>query len=94
VEQVYILGRMGSTREALTLIMTKLGDIEQAIDFVQGQQDDDLWEELIKHRYVPETFREHSETFREHSGNIQKHSKIFREHSGLGVRKIWSDILS
>eukprot|EP00959_Pyramimonas_sp_CCMP1952_P335350 7021758-Pyramimonas_sp.AAC.1 len=26
---VYILGRMGSTREALTLIMTKLGDIEQ-----------------------------------------------------------------
>jgi len=48
-EQVYILGRMGSTREALTLIMTKLGDIEQAIEFVQGQQDDDLWEELIKH---------------------------------------------
>eukprot|EP00854_Cymbomonas_tetramitiformis_P000567 gene567-967_t len=75
-EMVFILGRMGSTRQALTLIMTeadtnglnwdltgralksvgaaftvagKLGDIEQAIDFVQGQQDDDLWEELIVH---------------------------------------------
>ncbi|KAK3247688.1 Vacuolar protein sorting-associated protein 41 [Cymbomonas tetramitiformis] len=48
-EMVFILGRMGSTRQALTLIMTELGDIEQAIDFVQGQQDDDLWEELIVH---------------------------------------------
>ncbi|CAL5426427.1 unnamed protein product [Camellia sinensis] len=47
-EQVFILGRMGNSRQALAIIINKLGDIEEAIEFVSMQHDDDLWEELIK----------------------------------------------
>ncbi len=46
-EQVYILGRMGDTKKALALIVDGLGDIDQAIEFVQSQRDDDLWDEVI-----------------------------------------------
>ncbi|KAG1680753.1 hypothetical protein FOA52_008086 [Chlamydomonas sp. UWO 241] len=44
---VYILGRMGSSRQALHLIIEKLGDIPQAIDFVRAQRDEELWDYLI-----------------------------------------------
>ncbi|KAL8146419.1 hypothetical protein AgCh_004237 [Apium graveolens] len=47
-EQVFILGRMGNSKQALAVIINKLGDIEEAIDFVSLQHDDELWEELIK----------------------------------------------
>ncbi|PKA65181.1 Vacuolar protein sorting-associated protein 41 like [Apostasia shenzhenica] len=47
-EQVYILGRMGNTKKALAVIVDKLEDIEEAVEFVSMQQDDDLWQELIK----------------------------------------------
>ncbi|THF94930.1 hypothetical protein TEA_010772 [Camellia sinensis var. sinensis] len=47
-EQVFILGRMGNPRQALVVIINKLGDIEEAIEFVSMQHDDELWEELIK----------------------------------------------
>ncbi|CAI9778370.1 unnamed protein product [Fraxinus pennsylvanica] len=47
-EQVFILGRMGNSKQALSVIINKLGDIEEAIEFVSMQHDDDLWEELIK----------------------------------------------
>ncbi|KAG6436129.1 hypothetical protein SASPL_101013 [Salvia splendens] len=48
-EQVFILGRMGNAKQALTVIINKLGgDIEEAIELVSNQHDDDLWEELIK----------------------------------------------
>ncbi|CAK9150480.1 unnamed protein product [Ilex paraguariensis] len=46
-EQVFILGRMGNSKEALAVIINKLGDIKEAIEFVSMQQDDELWEELI-----------------------------------------------
>uniref|UniRef100_A0A2N9IW62 Vacuolar protein sorting-associated protein 41 homolog n=1 Tax=Fagus sylvatica TaxID=28930 RepID=A0A2N9IW62_FAGSY len=46
-EQVFILGRMGNSRQALAVIINKLGDIEEAVEFVTMQHDDDLWEELI-----------------------------------------------
>jgi hypothetical protein len=46
-EMVFILGRMGNARQALHLIMEKLADIPQAIEFVKTQRDDELWEELI-----------------------------------------------
>ncbi|GAX72786.1 hypothetical protein CEUSTIGMA_g242.t1 [Chlamydomonas eustigma] len=46
-EQVYILGRMGISRQALHLIIEKLGDIPQAIDFVRCQRDEELWDYLI-----------------------------------------------
>ncbi|XP_050378991.1 vacuolar protein sorting-associated protein 41 homolog isoform X2 [Argentina anserina] len=47
-EQVFILGRMGNAKQALALIIDKLGDIEEAVEFVNMQHDDDLWEELIQ----------------------------------------------
>ncbi|GMI97212.1 VACUOLAR PROTEIN SORTING 41, vacuolar protein sorting 41, ZIGZAG SUPPRESSOR 2 [Hibiscus trionum] len=46
-EQVFILGRMGNSRQALAVIINELGDIEEAVEFVAMQHDDDLWEELI-----------------------------------------------
>ncbi|KAG5515636.1 hypothetical protein RHGRI_036620 [Rhododendron griersonianum] len=47
LEQVFILGRMGNSKQALAVIINKLGDIAEAIEFVSMQHDDDLWEELI-----------------------------------------------
>lgn len=49
-EQVYLLGRVGGSRRALEIIVDDLGDIPQAIAFVQEQgaeDDDELWDELI-----------------------------------------------
>lgn len=47
-EQVFILGRMGNSKQALAVIINQLGDIEEAVEFVNMQHDDELWEELIK----------------------------------------------
>lgn len=47
-EQVYILGRMGSTSEALHLIMHKLRDITAAIRFASDQMEDSLWDEVVE----------------------------------------------
>ncbi|KAJ0714190.1 putative chromatin regulator PHD family [Helianthus annuus] len=47
-EQVFILGRMGNTKQALAVIIDKQGDIKEAVEFVSMQHDDDLWEELIR----------------------------------------------
>ncbi|KAJ7499508.1 hypothetical protein FB451DRAFT_1161982 [Mycena latifolia] len=34
--------------QALTLIIEKLGDVHRAIDFTKEQNDDDLWEDLLR----------------------------------------------
>lgn len=47
-EQVFILGRMGNAKQALSVIINNLGDIEEAVEFVNMQHDDELWEELIQ----------------------------------------------
>ncbi|GAB5371679.1 hypothetical protein AAMO2058_001600500 [Amorphochlora amoebiformis] len=47
-EEVYILTRMGSTQSALMVIINKLKDVKQAIEFVETQQDEDLWEILVQ----------------------------------------------
>eukprot|EP01155_Anaeramoeba_flamelloides_P004650 Anaeramoba_flamelloidesa1068998_41.p1 GENE.a1068998_41~~a1068998_41.p1 ORF type:complete len:632 (-),score=171.06 a1068998_41:11-1906(-) len=47
-ECVYILWKMGKTNEALDLVMNKLGDISQAIELVQSEDDPSLWKELVK----------------------------------------------
>ncbi|MCL8600365.1 hypothetical protein NAB79_19205, partial [Proteus mirabilis] len=47
-EQVFILGRIGNSKQALAVIINELGDIKEAIEFVNMQHDDELWEELIK----------------------------------------------
>ncbi|XP_039275820.1 vacuolar protein sorting-associated protein 41 homolog [Nilaparvata lugens] len=54
-EMVYLLGRIGNTKEALDLIIKELKDIEQAINFCKEHDDEDLWEDLINHSLkVPE----------------------------------------
>ena len=46
-EMAFVLQRMGSTHEALSLIVNRVGDIRMAVEFVQAQNDPDLLEELI-----------------------------------------------
>ncbi|KAF4619821.1 hypothetical protein D9613_004777 [Agrocybe pediades] len=48
-EMVFLLGRMGNNKKALTLIIERLGDVHRAIDFAKEQNDDDLWEDLLKY---------------------------------------------
>lgn len=48
-EMVYLLGRMGDNKRALTLIIERLGDVQRAIDFAKEQNDTDLWEDLLKY---------------------------------------------
>jgi len=55
-ETVFILGRMGSSKEALRLIIDELQDVKQAIDFVSSQNDDELWEDLIESSMKDERF--------------------------------------
>ncbi|KAF2904559.1 hypothetical protein ILUMI_01606 [Ignelater luminosus] len=48
-EMVYLLGRVGDTKEALELITKELKDMQQAIEFCQEHDDPDLWNDLINH---------------------------------------------
>ncbi|KAI9339039.1 hypothetical protein BDR26DRAFT_396978 [Obelidium mucronatum] len=48
-EMVYLLGKMGNNRKALLLVIERLGDVKQAIDFAKEQNDDELWDDLIKY---------------------------------------------
>ncbi|XP_065929628.1 vacuolar protein sorting-associated protein 41 homolog isoform X2 [Magallana gigas] len=47
-EQVYLLGRMGDLKKALSLITTQLKDVDQAIAFCKDKNDEELWADLIK----------------------------------------------
>ncbi|KAJ7741542.1 hypothetical protein DFH07DRAFT_981369 [Mycena maculata] len=57
LEMVFLLGRMGNNKQALTLtlIIERLGDVHQAIDFAK-EQNDDLWEDLLKYSETRPTF--------------------------------------
>lgn len=44
---VYLLGRMGNTREALSIIIHNLKNIQMAIEFCKENDDADLWNDLI-----------------------------------------------
>ena len=64
-EMVFLLGKMGNNKQALTLIIERLGDVQrvgsldlviiallitiQAIEFAKEQNDDDLWEDLLRY---------------------------------------------
>ncbi|KAJ8916506.1 hypothetical protein NQ315_000148 [Exocentrus adspersus] len=48
-EMVYLLGRIGDTKEALELIINELKDMQHAISFCQEHDDRDLWNDLIDH---------------------------------------------
>ncbi|PAV21458.1 vacuolar assembling VPS41 [Pyrrhoderma noxium] len=55
-EMVFLLGRMGNNKQALTLIIERLGDVNRAIDFAKEQNDDDLWEDLLRYSETRPTF--------------------------------------
>ncbi|XP_077978241.1 vacuolar protein sorting-associated protein 41 homolog [Glandiceps talaboti] len=46
-EMVFLLGRMGNTKQALQLITERLDDVDQAIDFAKEHDDEELWEDVI-----------------------------------------------
>lgn len=46
-EMVFILQRMGNASEAFSLIIDKLRDVRQAIQFCQKHDDGEMWDELI-----------------------------------------------
>ncbi|KAI0034356.1 vacuolar assembling protein VPS41 [Vararia minispora EC-137] len=55
-EMVFLLGRMGNNKEALHIIIERLGDVGRAIDFAKEQNDDDLWEDLLKYSETRPSF--------------------------------------
>ncbi|WFD26708.1 Vacuolar protein sorting-associated protein 41 [Malassezia nana] len=50
-EMVFLRGRTGDLPGALNLILDRLNDVEMAIEFVQQQDDADLWNILLAHSY-------------------------------------------
>lgn len=46
-EMVFILGRMGNAKQALKLIIKELQKVGMAVEFVEQQKDEELWEYLI-----------------------------------------------
>lgn len=48
-EAIYLLGRMGNTKQALQLITQDLEDINSAIKFCMEHNDKELWDDLIKY---------------------------------------------
>ncbi len=53
---VFLLGRMGNNKKALTLIIERLGDVQRAIEFAKQQSDDDLWEDLLTYSETRPSF--------------------------------------
>lgn len=51
-EQVYVLGRMGNSREAVRLLLHELGDVPQALELAEAKGEEDLWEELLSHCFA------------------------------------------
>ncbi len=47
-EMVYLLGRIGNTKEALQLLINKIGNMNEAIIFCKEHEDPELWEELAE----------------------------------------------
>ncbi|CAM9188326.1 unnamed protein product, partial [Laminaria digitata] len=54
-EMAYVLGRMGDTRRALTILLEEVGSVPRAIEFVEAH-DKDLWYRLIEHSLKNEAF--------------------------------------
>ncbi|TPX35873.1 hypothetical protein SmJEL517_g01692 [Synchytrium microbalum] len=48
-ELVFLLGKMGNNRKALFLIIERLGDVRRAIEFAKEQNDEELWNDLMKY---------------------------------------------
>ncbi|KAL3690864.1 hypothetical protein R1sor_004515 [Riccia sorocarpa] len=85
-ERVFLLGRMGNTKEALSLIIHKLQDMEEAIKFIAAQHDEELWEELInqslRHPEMVGALLEHT------VGNIDPLLLLSKVPSGLPIPRL------
>eukprot|EP01117_Protostelium_nocturnum_P020637 TRINITY_DN938_c0_g2_i1.p1 TRINITY_DN938_c0_g2~~TRINITY_DN938_c0_g2_i1.p1 ORF type:complete len:911 (-),score=318.10 TRINITY_DN938_c0_g2_i1:20-2752(-) len=46
-EMVFILGKMGNTKAGLKLLIEKIADVKKAIEFIEPQNDEELWDNLI-----------------------------------------------
>ncbi|RWS26604.1 vacuolar protein sorting-associated protein 41-like protein [Leptotrombidium deliense] len=55
-EVIFLLSRMGNSREALHYITNSMGDIDYAIEFCKENSDPDLWSDLIEHSMTKPTF--------------------------------------
>ncbi|GAA6055511.1 hypothetical protein JCM3770_006297 [Rhodotorula araucariae] len=55
-EMVFLLGRMGDNKRALNLIIERLGDVQRAIEFAKEQNDNDLWEDLLRYSETKPSF--------------------------------------
>ncbi|TDL30074.1 vacuolar assembling protein VPS41 [Rickenella mellea] len=94
-EMVFLLGRMGDNKNALNLIIERLGDVHRAIDFAKEQNDDDLWEDLLRYSETkPEFIRGLLENV---GANIEPIRLIRRIKNGLeipGLKEALITILS
>ncbi|RYP89564.1 hypothetical protein DL770_004285 [Monosporascus sp. CRB-9-2] len=48
-ELVYLYSKMGEMKQALSLIIDRLGDVSQAIAFAKEQNDPEIWEDLLNY---------------------------------------------
>ncbi|KAJ3124212.1 Vacuolar protein sorting-associated protein 41 [Nowakowskiella sp. JEL0407] len=55
-EMVYLLGKLGNNRQALYMIIERLRDVKRAIEFAKEQNDDELWDDLLKYSMDKPTF--------------------------------------
>ncbi|CAM9516838.1 unnamed protein product, partial [Choristocarpus tenellus] len=54
-EMAYILGRMGDTRRALSILLQEVGSVPRAIEFVEAH-DKELWYQLVDYSLTNEAF--------------------------------------
>ncbi|ORX39372.1 hypothetical protein BD324DRAFT_619424 [Kockovaella imperatae] len=82
-EMVFLLGRMGNNKEALMLIIQRMGDVQKAIEFAKEQADEDLWEDLLNYS---ETRPDFIRALLEHVGaEINPIRLIRRIKDGMGI---------
>ncbi|CAH1107551.1 unnamed protein product [Psylliodes chrysocephalus] len=89
-EMVYLLGRIGDTKEALALIINELKDMQHAIAFCQEHDDPELWEDLInKCVDIPEFVTFFITKHRHIRGSHYVDTKNQKRHFDTGVEKFF-----
>jgi vacuolar protein sorting-associated protein 41 len=55
-ETVFLMGRMGNAKNGLQLLIEKIGEVREAISFIEEQNDSELWEDLIEYAMTSPKF--------------------------------------
>lgn len=55
-ETVFLMGRMGNAKSGLQLLIDKIGDVTEAISFIEEQNDSELWDDLIDYAMTSPKF--------------------------------------